>query len=97
MAYGKRGRQVLFDRDVAMELRIACPVGDAKSTPAENGDYFIATDDGAKRQRHEILVVRSSDQFALGINHRWLPPAPALEIRVAVDLLRSNRRSHRSL
>ena len=54
LAHGKRQRQVFLDGDLAAELAVARPVGDAESALPQDGDDLVAPDHPSRRQRDEI-------------------------------------------
>ncbi len=55
-AHRQGRRQVLLDRDLAVELRVAGPVSDAEPALAENGHDLIAADRLPRLERDEIDI-----------------------------------------
>lgn len=54
LANRKGWRQIFLQRDFAIELGVADPVGDAETALTEHFEDLIATDDAARRQRHIV-------------------------------------------
>jgi len=59
LAQSERSREVLLDRDLAVELGVAGEIGDAEATLAEHRDQLIAVQQRAGSQHAAYFRVRS--------------------------------------
>jgi hypothetical protein len=68
---GKHGRQVLLDGNVAIELRVAGPVGDAETALAQYRDNLVSADLAARHQRYVVDRCRGLQGLLVSVAHTW--------------------------
>jgi hypothetical protein len=75
LAQRDRGRQVLLDRHVTVELRVVGAIGDAEAALAEHRTELVGAQARAGRQ-HAARLARFHNWLRLAIGYQRFRPAP---------------------